>query len=151
MNSGHILLYVFAISLLLFNPVFAQEDFVTSDEVVAFDGYDLITYFDNNPLQGHRKITYGYQGLNLRFVSEDNKQKFIENPEKYLPAYGGWCAAALVHGKKVVPNFRLFKIQNERLLFFEIKAFFNGATHWEKNPEHNEILADAVYHKMTVQ
>jgi len=29
----------------------------------------------------------------------------------------------------------MFKIQNGSLLFFEVKAFYNAKTHWEKDPE----------------
>jgi len=127
----------------------AQENYASSRELVAFDGYDLLTYFDNDPQLGHRTISYQYKNLSLRFVSEENKDKFIKNPEKYLPAYGGWCATALLHGSVVKPNFNQFKVQNERLMFFEVKAFFNGATQWNKDPEYNESMADIAYRKLT--
>lgn len=126
----------------------ASAQYATVKEEAAFDGYDLTSYFDGEPIKGKSAYTYQYQDLNLSFASEANKQKFIKDPEKYLPAYGGWCATAVVHGTLVRPNYSLYKIQENKLLFFEVKAFFNGQTQWEKDPDYHRVLADAQFNRL---
>ena len=134
---------LFLILISLGHQSFAQ--FVSEGEDIAFDGYDLTSYFEGVPVQGHKLISYQYQGMNLIFNTKENKKKFIDNPDKYIPAYGGCCATAVVHGSLVKPDFKLFKIQDEKLLFFEVKAFFNGQTQWEKDPGYHKLLADAQF------
>ncbi|MGB3464795.1 MAG: YHS domain-containing (seleno)protein [Cyclobacteriaceae bacterium] len=126
----------------------AFGQYATHGESIAFDGYDLTSYFDGEPVKGKETYSFQYKGLNLKFVSAASKQKFIKNPEKYLPAYGGWCATAVVNGSLVRPSYSLFKIQEEKLLFFEVKAFFNGQTQWEKDPEYNKVVADAQFNRL---
>ena len=115
---------------------------------VAFDGFDLTSYFHGSVQKGVQQHELQYDGINLRFASAANKDKFLENPSTYLPAYGGWCAIALTQGSWVQPDFEHFKIQEGKLLFFEVRAFFNGKTAWEKDPDINMIMADKKYQEM---
>ncbi len=123
----------------------AQQKYVQSDGP-AFDGYDLVSYFAGaKPLPGIQKYGVKYDGLTLLFANMANMQEFKRQPDKYLPAYGGYCATAVSNQSLVVPNFANFDIQNDKLLFFETKGFFNGRTEWNKDPQLNEILADRHY------
>lgn len=131
--------------IILFLSQSSLAQYVSDGKEIAFEGYDITSYFDGKPVKGHRMINYEYEDLNLTFSSKESRQKFINNPEKYLPAYGGWCATAVVSGTLIEPNFSLYKIQEGKLLFFEVKAFFNGQTQWEKDPDYNKLLADAQY------
>ena len=133
---------------LLFLVHHTNAQYATHDEAIAFDGYDLTSYFDGKPVKGKKSINYHHDGLNLLFASEANKKLFLSNPQKYLPAYGGYCATAVVNGTLVRPSYSLFKIQEDKLLFFEVKAFFNGHTQWEKDPDYHKLLADAQFNKL---
>ncbi len=126
----------------------AQIGYASEEEGVAFDGYDLITYHQKSPKKGDPKFALDYQNMHLLFTSAENKRKFLKTPDKYLPAYGGWCATAMVYGRNVRPDFTKYKIQNDKLLFFEVKAFFNGQTQWEKDPDYNETLADSEFRRL---
>ncbi len=112
---------------------------------VAFDGYDLVSYFDKNPVKGKKQHSTIYDGIVLTFASKQNLEMFLESPKRYMPAYGGWCATGVAHNKLVVPNFAMYKIQNDQILFFEVMGFFNGFSQWEKDPLKNEFLADKHY------
>ncbi|MEM9328072.1 MAG: YHS domain-containing (seleno)protein [Bacteroidota bacterium] len=117
--------------------------FASADEGVSFDGNDIVSYFDTNgPVKGTASHSYEYHGLKLQFSSKQNLEEFKANPSKYLPAYDGWCAIALTQGSWVRPDFNEYKIQDGRLLFFEVRAFFNGKTAWNKDPDLNKIVAD---------
>lgn len=134
--------------------VFAQEhtadnQYACSADEIAFDGNDLVSYHTDQLLKGKEEHTYEYQGLKLRFASWSNMDKFIENPDKYLPAYGGWCAIAVANGTLTKPDFSHFQIQDDKLYFFEVRAFFNGQTAWNKDPDINKIVADKKYEKLT--
>jgi YHS domain-containing protein len=120
----------------------AQQKYACSSDEIAFYGNDLITYYDGKPVKGNPEYLIDYEGLKLQFVNKVNLEKFKKDPQKYLPAYGGWCAIALTSGALVQPDFNHFKVENGELMFFEVKAFFNGKTAWEKDPEINKIVAD---------
>lgn len=135
--------YILLVGLAMLSQVsIAQVGYSSAGEKVAFDGFDLVSYFKGEPVQGNKGFSVDHQGLKLVFDSQANKNTFLKNPEKYLPAYGGWCATAMVVGNAVRPDFTKYKVQNGKLMFFEVKAFFNGQTQWEKDPDKHEILAD---------
>lgn len=126
---------------------YSQEKFVTEGDPVAFEGYDLTTYFDGTPRKGSSDHELAYENMSLYFVSAENKDRFLADPDTYMPAYGGWCATAMLYGNAVRPDFSRYKIQNGKILFFEVKAFFNGLTQWEKDPSYNEVMAEAQFMK----
>src|SRR5262245_36189937 len=69
---------------------------------VALDGYDPVSYFDKKPIEGDEKLTFTHKGLTYLFGTQVNLNKFKISPEKYEPAYGGWCAYAMGEtGEKV--------------------------------------------------
>ena len=61
--------------------------------------YDTVAYFtEGKARRGSGFHVTEYQGVTYAFVSEDNKELFLANPEKYLPAYGG--VVCLWHGDR---------------------------------------------------
>lgn len=142
-----ILLLLF--TLISFSTLSQPHEYVCSPEEIAFDGNDLVSYFEEGIIKGTDQYSYTYDGLNLRFASKANLEKFKANPEKYIPAYNGYCAIALTSGNFVRPDFNHFKIQDGKLLFFEVRAFFNGKTAWERDPQLHKIVADAKYRELT--
>ncbi len=120
------------------NPLFAPGE-------VGFDGYDLVSYFGGGPTKGSEQYETTYRGVILHFASRENLEKFVDYPDRYWPAFDGWCAISLVYDVMKKPDFTHFKIQNNRIHFFEVRAFFNGLTQWEKDPAKNEIIATVHY------
>lgn len=127
-----------------------QAKFPGTNEEVSFDGNDLVSYYESDsPLKGSSKYTYQYEGLNLQFANQANLNKFKNDPDKYIPAYNGWCAIALTHGNWIRPDFNQYKVQDGQLLFFEVRAFFNGKTAWEKDPDINKLVADKKWQELS--
>ncbi len=63
---------------------------------LAIKGYDPVAYFtQNKPVKGDAQFEFDWQGATWRFSSDDNRQRFINNPAKYAPQYGGYCAYAV--------------------------------------------------------
>jgi hypothetical protein len=64
-----------------------------------------------------------------------------------MPAYGGWCVTAVAGNILTKLDYSMSKIQEEKLLSFEVKAFLNGETYWGKNPEANVLVSNKKYQK----
>jgi YHS domain-containing protein len=64
-------------------------------------GYDVVSYFtESKPVRGSGRYTAEYRGVTYLFSSKQNKKTFEEDPRKYLPAYGGYCAYGVAIDKK---------------------------------------------------
>jgi len=75
----------------------AEKDPVfTSRGNLAIRGYDPVAYFtEGKAVKGDKDLTLGWQGADWRFASAANRDLFSEEPEKYAPQYGGYCAWAV--------------------------------------------------------
>ena len=51
-----------------------------------------------------------HDGATYLFTNEANKKAFDDNPGKYLPAYGGYCAFGASVGKKFVGDPEVWRI-----------------------------------------
>ena len=59
---------------------------------IAIGGYDVVAYHNQNKaMVGDENISSLHEGVHYRFSSKANQKHFEADPEKYLPAYGGWC------------------------------------------------------------
>jgi len=67
----------------------------------AVGGYDTVAYFtEGKPLKGKKKFQTEYMDTKWRFASQENLDKFLADPTKYAPQYGGYCAWAMAGGYK---------------------------------------------------
>src|SRR5438876_7537623 len=75
------------------NAPAAIQHYNLGADKVALGGYDTVSYFaKNQALKGSKEIGAQHRGVTYYFASEENRKLFTESPEKYLSAYGGWCA-----------------------------------------------------------
>lgn len=82
----------------------------------AIDGYDPVAYFVvNKAVIGKENINYQHNGTTWYFNSEKNKMLFVDNPEKYIPQYGGYCAYAMSNGFIVSSDAEQFTIVEGKL------------------------------------
>ena len=66
---------------------------------LALGGYDAVAYFtEDEPVAGGREFETEWSGTKWRFSSAENKDTFLEAPEKHAPQYGGYCAYAVSKG-----------------------------------------------------
>ncbi len=100
---------------------------------VAIEGYDPVSYFDGKPAEGESKWGYTYRGVPYQFSSAGNLARFKSSPEKYEPAYGGWCAYAMGEsGEKVKIDPETFKIIEGKLYLFYNFWGNNTLSTWNK-------------------
>jgi YHS domain-containing protein len=104
------------------------------EENIALDEYDVVSYFEGKPAEGSGKFKYVYRGIIYYFSSEANLTKFKQTPERYEPAYGGWCAFAMGEsGEKVKVDPETFKIYKGRLYLFYNFWGNNTLEDWNKD------------------
>ena len=83
---------------------------------LALRGYDPVAYFeDGKPVRGAEKLSASYGGARFLFASESHRKLFLENPRKYIPEYGGFCAVGTSFGEKVDVDPATGKIVNGKL------------------------------------
>ena len=46
-------------------------------------------------MRGSAQFSTTYKGVVYRFVSADHRNRFIAEPDKFVPQYGGYCAFAI--------------------------------------------------------
>lgn len=87
-----------SIFLLMLSPyAFAADEIYTGIfSNKALDGYDTVAYFtEKQPVKGSSKFQTEYKGADWYFSSKENLDLFVNNPERYAPQYGGYCAWAV--------------------------------------------------------
>lgn len=112
--------YIAFVFVLLFSAGLKaqQADYYTKGGY-AIAGYDLVSYFNNHPKKGDKSYQINYQGEKFLFSSETNLKLFKQDPKKYLPQYGGYCAYAIAKkGKKISINPETYEIRNGKLYLF---------------------------------
>lgn len=66
---------------------------------LAIDGFDPVAYFtEAKPVEGKKGFTFEWRGAVWRFASAAHRDLFAQEPEKYAPQYGGYCAYAVAKG-----------------------------------------------------
>ncbi|KAB1160407.1 YHS domain-containing (seleno)protein [Tenacibaculum aiptasiae] len=96
-----------------------KTDYNTKKGYVA-EGFDVVSYFeDGKPLEGKKKFQTTYDGTKFKFSSEKNLNLFKENPVKYIPQYGGYCAYAIAEkNKKMYIDPEVYEIRDGKLYLF---------------------------------
>jgi YHS domain-containing protein len=83
---------------------------------LAAHGYDVVAFFtDGKPVLGSDTYAIAHDGGTYRFASQEHLNAFKANPDKFLPAYGGFCAYGVALGKKFDGDPHYWKIVDGRL------------------------------------
>ncbi len=83
---------------------------------LALHGYDPVAYFtEGAPMRGSDSLVHIHQGAAYRFASQVHLDSFKQDPDRYVPQYGGFCAYGVSVGKKFDGDPRLWKIEDGKL------------------------------------
>jgi YHS domain-containing protein len=120
------------------------------ENAVAILGYDPVAYFNGGKaIEGKKDLAFTYQGVVYLFSSATNRELFKTTPEKYEPAYGGWCAYAMgATGEKVEVDPETFKIIDGKLYLYYNKLFTNTLKTWNKDEKSLKAKADSNWTKI---
>jgi hypothetical protein len=98
---------------------------------VALNGYDPVSYFDAaQPLKGSPQITATDRIAIYRFTTEAHRALFLDDPKRYEPAYGGFCAVGVAHGYKVTCDPTDYKVEDGKLYLFNKNLLFDASAGW---------------------
>ena len=110
------------------------KNFNTEKGNLALQGYDAVSYFSGEPQKGQKSLSATYKNILYLFVSAKNLATFNASPDKYEPAYGGWCAYAMgAKGEKVEVDAENFKIIKGKNYLFYKDFFSNTINDWNKD------------------
>ena len=113
---------------------FAQQiDYNTKKGYIA-EGFDVVSYFvDAKAKEGVKKYQTTYDGVKFKFSSEKNLILFKENPTKYVPQYGGFCAYAVAEKKtKMYIDAEAYEIRDGKLYLFYSSWLTNKLDDWKE-------------------
>lgn len=86
------LLFFRSIGMFADAPVYATER-------GAIDGYDPVAFFEQGEaVRGDEAFAWEWRGSRWLFASRNNLEQFRDDPERFAPQYGGYCAYGMANG-----------------------------------------------------
>lgn len=122
-------------------PVGRQDD-------VAIKGYDTVAYFtEGRAVRGRAILQVRWQGARWYFSSPEHRRLFRANPERYAPAYGGYCAFCVSESGDAVTGGdpEVFLIHEQKLYLLQSEAVRRD---WLKDPDAHAERAREVYARL---
>jgi YHS domain-containing protein len=106
---------------------------------VAIKGYDPVSYFvDGRAIKGTASLAQDFDDSRYHFSSAKNRELFAANPARYVPQFGGLCAAGLADGSVVESDPTAFVVRDGKLYLFSAAK---GVERVQKDPS---LLTKAV-------
>ena len=104
---------------------------------IALREFDPVSYFNSSrPLKGNSKYYHHHKGITYYFANAENVEEFKKSPDKYEPAYGGWCTYTVaLNGDRVKVNPVTYKIIDGRLHLFYNYNGDNRLLKWNKDEQ----------------
>jgi YHS domain-containing protein len=86
---------------------------------LAISGYDPVAYFtDARAMQGAASLERGYGGVVWRFRNEGNLAAFADDPDVYMPRFGGYDPVAISRGASVAGHPQFWLVRGRKLYLF---------------------------------
>jgi hypothetical protein len=97
---------------------FAQKPEIYSPSGIAINGYDVVAFYkEAKAVKGSDAFSYQWKNADWLFSTQQNLDSFKLSPEKYEPAYGGYCAYGTSRGYKAPTIADTWTIINQKLYF----------------------------------
>ena len=113
-----------------------QLEYNVGADRIMLKGYSPVSYVDQGVAEkGSPDFSIEYQQVIFLFTSEDQKQLFSQNPSRYMPAYGGYCAYGVAIAKHLDIDPQNFKMLNGRVHLFLRNNEVDALDLWNKGKE----------------
>jgi YHS domain-containing protein len=90
----------------------------TNREGIALQGYDAVSFFtDGKPVKGDSEHSVTWRGATYLFASAEHEAAFQQDPAKYEPQFGGFCAWAVSRGYTAKIDISTWQVVGDRLIF----------------------------------
>lgn len=115
-----------------------KRTFSTDDGAIR--GYDPVAYFtEGKPVKGSQSISTKHESGVFHFSSKENLALFKQDPQKYAPQYGGFCAYAMSKGFDVSSDPNAWTIRDDKLY---LNYSLGVRKTWLKKPGEYVVKAD---------
>lgn len=117
-----------------------SHSYSTDDSMIALEGYSPVSYLEKGKAEmGKKAHKASHDGLTYYFTNQNQLERFQNNPRKYMPQYGGWCAFAVSLGGKYRPNPESFRVVDGKLYMFTVNLEGDFVKVWEKEGKAKHI------------
>lgn len=125
MKSRFIQIFSTLLFLMVNSGSMASEPVSISNKGITIGGFDTVSYHSEDvkaqhkAIKGKKDLSVEWNGAIWQFTSEINRDAFLDDPERYRPAYGGYCANALSIGEGLIKtNGKTWDIFDDQLYVF---------------------------------
>ena len=140
MNPIHFLSTVAIAGGTAMAPVAIDEALAHAFNRPAASGYDVVAYqVDETAARGSGHHVSVHEGVTYLFANEANRETFEADPERFVPAYGGYCAYGVAVGKKFAADPEVWAVVDGRL-YLNLDAEIQGL--WSKDVPGHIAKAD---------
>ena len=106
-----------ALAVAMFASTAAHAQVATP--ALALKGYDVVAYFtESRASKGSPEFRQDWDGVRYYFANARHKAAFSDDPDRYTPQFGTFCAVGISAGKKVESDPTAWKIVDGRLYVF---------------------------------
>lgn len=112
---------------------------------IGLKGFDPVSYFPEGggePVRGEPNFSVSYRAVTYFFKTIENRDRFADNPNRYEPAFGGWCAWAMSRGDKTDIDPNSFIVRDDRLYVFYKGLFGDTRKDWLRG-NHDQLSQKA--------
>jgi YHS domain-containing protein len=101
----------------------------------AIDGYSPVSYFSKGIAEvGSAEFAVRHDGRTWYLASEAQRERFLEDPSRYLPRYAEYCPYNLALGRAQPIDPTRFRIVGGQLLLFHRTEETDGLELWKRSP-----------------
>lgn len=112
---------------------------------IAIDGHSPVSYFDGKVERGSPHFAVEHDGVTYWLADADQVARWRREPERYVPAFGGWCAFGMSVSDKFPIDPHDYRIVRGRLLLFLRNAGIDAGELWGRGDE-QQLLDRAEAH-----
>lgn len=130
----------------------ATREYLLDPGSLAVQGYDVVSYFPEGggrPLPGKPELRVDQDGVVYQFASPEHRALFLAAPERFQPAYGGWCATAMAEGEKVEISPTNYLLSGGRLFLFYEGLLADALPPWKRDATALERAADRWWKRLS--
>jgi YHS domain-containing protein len=83
---------------------------------IGLKGYDPVAYFSAGaPTLGDARYSAKHEGATYHFATAENRHKFVADPARYVPQFGGFCAMGVALEKKLDGDPQAWRVVDGKL------------------------------------
>ncbi|MFN0301991.1 MAG: YHS domain-containing (seleno)protein [Burkholderiales bacterium] len=82
-------------------------------------GHDPVSYFSGaSPVPGKADLNARHRHGTYRFATAENRERFLADPARFAPRYGGFCAKGVSYAVRAGGDPLVYEIRGDRLFIF---------------------------------